>query len=99
MSLDAVAGVRRWLCLCTLALAGVSPGFAQEPPSPSDVTRFLRQSTFGPTPDLIAHVQQVGFDAFLGEQFAAPITSYPDLPDWPAMRPTMGARGARRLDR
>ncbi len=39
--------------------------------------RFLEQSTFGPTPTLIAHVQQVGFDAFLTEQFAAPVSTYP----------------------
>jgi uncharacterized protein (DUF1800 family) len=39
--------------------------------------RFLEQSTFGPTPQLIAHVQQAGFDAFLAEQFAAPVTTYP----------------------
>ena len=39
--------------------------------------RFLEQSTFGPTASSIAHVQQVGFDAFLAEQFAAPVSSYP----------------------
>ena len=27
--------------------------------------RFLEQSTWGPTPDLVEHVRQVGFDAFL----------------------------------
>lgn len=39
--------------------------------------RFLEQSTFGPTPSLVAHVQQVGFDAFLNEQFASPVTTLP----------------------
>ena len=39
--------------------------------------RFLEQTTFGPTPSLIAHVQVVGFDAFLNEQFAAPVTTLP----------------------
>jgi uncharacterized protein (DUF1800 family) len=39
--------------------------------------RFLEQTTFGPTPSLISHVQQVGFDAFLAEQFAAPVSTYP----------------------
>lgn len=46
------------------------------------------QSTFGPTPDLIAQVRQVGFDAFLADQLAAPMTDYPELPFWPQTRPT-----------
>jgi uncharacterized protein (DUF1800 family) len=33
--------------------------------------RFLEQSSFGPSPQAIAHLQQVGFDAYLTEQFAA----------------------------
>jgi len=39
--------------------------------------RFLEQSTWGPTPALIAQVQQVGFQNFLGEQFAATASTYP----------------------
>jgi uncharacterized protein (DUF1800 family) len=38
--------------------------------------RFLEQSTFGPTPQLIQHVQTVGFQAFLNEQFAALASTY-----------------------
>ena len=34
--------------------------------------RFLEQATFGPTPELIAHVRDVGFEGFLNEQFDAP---------------------------
>jgi len=41
--------------------------------------RFLEQSTFGPTPQLIAHVQQIGLQAFLNEQFTAPASTYPAL--------------------
>jgi uncharacterized protein (DUF1800 family) len=41
------------------------------------VARFLEQSTWGPTPQLIAHVQQIGFQAFLNEQFAATNSTYP----------------------
>jgi uncharacterized protein (DUF1800 family) len=41
--------------------------------------RFLDQSTFGPTPQLMAHVQQVGIPAFLDEQFATPESSWPAL--------------------
>lgn len=47
--------------------------------SSADAVRFLEQATFGATPDSIAHVQQVGFKAFLDEQFNAPITGYPAL--------------------
>jgi hypothetical protein len=49
----------------------------------ADVIRFLEQSTFGPTPALIAHVQSVGFEAYLKEQFAAPASTYPSLPEEP----------------
>lgn len=41
--------------------------------------RFLDQSTFGPTPQLMAHVQQIGIPAFLDEQFATPESSWPAL--------------------
>jgi uncharacterized protein (DUF1800 family) len=39
--------------------------------------RFLEQSTFGPTPQLMAQVRQVGIQAFLDEQFAMPESSWP----------------------
>ncbi len=41
--------------------------------------RFLEQSTFGPTPQLMAHVRQVGIQAFLDEQFATPESAWPPL--------------------
>src|SRR5262245_45843646 len=56
-------------------------------PSAAEAARFLQQSTWGPTPDLILHVQDVGFEQFLEEQFAAPISSYPTLPLVPTMAP------------
>src|SRR5215831_7041044 len=59
---------------------------AEAQPSTADTVRFLEQSTFGPTSALIDHVQQVGFDAFLTEQLAAPMIDYPDLPFWPQTR-------------
>src|SRR6266436_5678404 len=64
-----------------LILSTVHPVEAQ--PSPADTIRFLEQSTFGPTAELVGHVQQVGWDAFLNEQSAAPTADYPDLPFWP----------------
>ena len=42
--------------------------------------RFLEQSTFGPTPALIQHVQQVGLQPFLNEQFSATTSTYPTPP-------------------
>src|SRR5262244_1864218 len=56
-------------------------------PSAAEAARFLQQSTWGPTPDLISHVQDVGFQQFLEEQFVAPISSYPTLPLVPATAP------------
>jgi len=56
-------------------------------PSPADTVRFLEQATFGPSQSLIAHVQQVGIEAYLDEQLRAPMTDYPDLEFWPQTRP------------
>jgi uncharacterized protein (DUF1800 family) len=70
----------------TSALATVRLVEAQ--PSAADAVRFLEQSTFGPTPELIARVRQAGFEAFLDEQLAAPILDYLELPFWPQTRPT-----------
>ncbi|HKQ04494.1 MAG TPA: DUF1800 family protein [Blastocatellia bacterium] len=41
--------------------------------------RFLDQATFGSTPQLMAHVRQVGIQAFLDEQFATPESPWPSL--------------------
>src|SRR5262245_4946132 len=55
-------------------------------PSSADATRFLEQATWGPTPALVQHVQDVGFERFLDEQFDAPASSYPTLPLFPTTR-------------
>ena len=53
--------------------------------SDADAVRFLEQATWGPTATDLAHVKQVGFMAYLNEQFNAPVTNvakgsnYPDL--------------------
>ena len=52
----------------------------------ADIVRFLEQSTWGPTPQLIEHVKDIGFHAFLEEQFNAPMSSYPTLPLFPNAR-------------
>ncbi len=48
--------------------------------SATDAVRFLEQATWGPTPAEVAHVQAIGFRAYLNEQFNAPASSYPTLP-------------------
>jgi uncharacterized protein (DUF1800 family) len=72
-----------------LALAATlsTTRLAEAQPSAADTVRFLEQSTFGPTPELIARVQQIGFEAFLAEQLTAPMTPYPELGFWPQQRP------------
>lgn len=63
-------------------------GGASAGPSFEEAVRFLEQATFGPTPELIAHVQQVGFEGFLAEQFALPRFVYPTLDNWPSSVPS-----------
>jgi len=46
--------------------------------SPNVADRFLEQTTFGPTPALVAQVQQSGLQAFLTNQFAMAATPYAD---------------------
>lgn len=43
------------------------------------VGRFLEQSTFGPTPELMAHVKQRGISAFIDEQFATSQSPWPSF--------------------
>jgi len=45
--------------------------------SASAAARLLEQSTWGVNPASLSHVQAVGMQTFLNEQFAAPISTYP----------------------
>jgi uncharacterized protein (DUF1800 family) len=45
--------------------------------SASAAARLLEQSTWGANPASLSHVQAVGMQAFLNEQFAAPVSTYP----------------------
>ena len=49
-------------------------------PSYAATARFLGQAGFSPTPALIAHVQSIGFAAYLKEQLAASGSSWQPLP-------------------
>ena len=75
-----------WLLLgSALTTAGLlnscGGGSCSNTPQPTisqpDAARFLEQATFGPTTADIAHVQGVGFDAYLTEQAATPTSGYP----------------------
>ena len=76
----------RAICAVTaLMLTATAPA---QTPSTADTVRFLDQATFGPNASLVAHVQSIGFEAFLQEQFALPASSYPNLPLQPTTVPT-----------
>jgi uncharacterized protein (DUF1800 family) len=63
------------------------PALASGTPTPQDAARFLSQATFGPTTDLISKVQNEGFDAFLEEQFTAPVSSHMAFVDATGVNP------------
>ena len=44
----------------------------------SDGFRFLQQTSFGATSESLSHINAIGVPAFLEEQFAQPISGYPD---------------------
>ena len=55
----------------------VTVGSTNQAVTASAAARLLEQSTFGPTPALIEHVQSVGMQGFLNEQFSAAQSTYP----------------------
>lgn len=53
----------------------------------NEAGRFLEQATFGPSPADVAHLQSMGFDAWLNEQFNMQTSSiYPAAPDIPTVQ-------------
>ena len=63
------------------------PPLASGTPTATDAGRFLSQATFGATSALISKVQAEGFDAFLNEQFAAPVSSHLSFIDVSGINP------------
>ena len=53
---------------------GTSGSSTPGAPSPVNASRFLMQSTFGPTPEDIAKVRQLGYEGWINEQLALPPT-------------------------
>lgn len=75
-----VSGTATVSALC--AADGLTQGTATvniQDPLAITYGRFLEQSTFGPTPQLSAHVRQVGIPAFINEQFATAESTWPPL--------------------
>lgn len=69
------------LALAPLVLASaialtacLEPGAPADPPTPENAARFLTQATFGPTPEDINHLVDIGYEAWLTEQFNTPQT-------------------------
>jgi uncharacterized protein (DUF1800 family) len=95
--LSLVAGVLVGMCGSASAIAaaplshGPDPmfhdgleGVTAGPFSDSDASRFLAQTTFGPTDTDIAHLRSVGYIGWLNEQFAAAPTHELTYLNWAA---------------
>src|SRR5581483_6023648 len=52
------------------------PALPGGPPTARDAARFLAQATFGPKMSEITALQSKGFDAWMNEQFALPVTAH-----------------------
>lgn len=53
----------------------------------ADAVRFLEQATWGPNDQYVAFVQQIGVEAFLSQQLAQGVSTFPDLPLVPNTAP------------
>lgn len=55
---------------------GSYPGSSQTgTPSPTQAARFLMQASFGPTPESIERVRELGYEAWIDEQLALPAST------------------------
>ncbi len=57
--------------ICSICLSFLSTNFAEEI-SPGEASRFLMQTTFGPTDDEIARVQKIGYANWIDDQLSKP---------------------------
>lgn len=64
-----------------LLLFAVAHGYAQSPQvTVGAAARFLEQSSFGPTAESVARVQQLGFTKWIDEQFDVPPSAISEVP-------------------
>jgi uncharacterized protein (DUF1800 family) len=61
----------------------VTPPPVVQTTTPTAAARILDQTTFGPTASSITHVQSIGIEAYLTEQFSQPSTSLASIPTNP----------------
>lgn len=61
---------------------------AQGPRRDADAARFLAQATFGPSPEAIAQLRVQGYEAWLLQQFAAPVARGEPYLDWVGRPPS-----------
>jgi hypothetical protein len=73
---EGTATVRVFSKSTSIEIGEVRLPIAQTATSFDAAARFLTQAGFGPRPDLVQHVQAVGFNAFIAEQQAIPVESY-----------------------
>jgi uncharacterized protein (DUF1800 family) len=64
-------GLKRLLLSLAVA-AGMAPS-ASWSITEAEAARFLTQATFGPTPSEVKHLQAIGYEAWIDEQFAIPL--------------------------
>ncbi len=57
-------------------------GVTAGPATDADASRFLAQATFGPTASAIVHLRVVGYEGWLNEQFAKPVSKEVPYMDW-----------------
>jgi uncharacterized protein (DUF1800 family) len=69
----------RLTAISVCAVVSIAPVVSEAQPSTADTVRFLKQSTFGPTWELAATVQEIGFESFLDQQFGAAMSAYPRI--------------------
>lgn len=72
LCLAALAFVAGTASAGTLIMAGDFDSAAEGPHNDYEAARFLTQATFGPTPSEIARLRQMGYNAWLNEQFGLP---------------------------
>lgn len=56
----------------------ITTGPAQQVLTSQAASKFLQRASWGPTPDTIAHLQEVGINRWLDEQLAAPVSDLPE---------------------
>jgi uncharacterized protein (DUF1800 family) len=66
------------------ALARTALSHSAALPTRQEAARFLTQATFGPTPDEVSHLMQVGYEAWIDEQLAMPVSATSHVAAWDA---------------